>query len=174
MEFKDIRRMSQSQIIHERKLLEKKYTTIVVESTNNTLPIKNNRVLSVSPRAFYHVTNKSGNNTDMMNQQHMNERAHFGLRKEIEKEVFSLFCSVKLKNCIFYEFKDTMVSMTHEEINTWVSRHRKSYMIYNDMKQINKHQYNRLMKLFRRWSELSIQEHYKVTGYLKRKNKEKY
>ena len=36
MEFKDIRRMSQSQIIHERKLLEKKYTTYTSYSKYDT------------------------------------------------------------------------------------------------------------------------------------------
>ena len=120
MDLKDIKHMSHKQIIHERKLLEKKYTTILLEETTRELPTKDNRMLSVSPTAFYYVSGISANQRDIKVTRMLHSLAHNGKRLEIEKEIISILNVGTLYFDYFFEFKNYILEMeSQEELNKY-------------------------------------------------------
>ncbi len=129
-------------VINKRIILEKKYTNICLY---NSLPLqqRGTKILAVSPGSFYYHTGIRAKIKDIMKYKKLSEKAHFGERLKIENEVNELinikeFCS---KNFIDYLF---------------------------EMKTLRKHQYNRLMRLFRKWSLESNDCHYKISGAKRR------
>ena len=150
-------------VINKRIILEKKYTNICLY---NSLPLqqRGTKILAVSPGSFYYHTGIRAKIKDIMKYKKLSEKAHFGERLKIENEVNELinikeFCS---KNFIdyFFEMKNIIIELTLDNLNAML-------YLFN-MNTLRKHQYNRLMRLFRKWSLESNDCHYKISGAKRR------
>lgn len=151
-----------NKIINKRIFLEKRYSNYCLYY-KIPLPEIGNRVVAISPTAYFYHTGIRENGIDSKEFKELNLKAHFGLRKKIEEEVekilnindYSVF-GIKY----FFELKNILINLSHIELN--------KYLRKIGLKQIKKDKYNRILKLFRRWAEESFKCHYKITGAKKR------
>ena len=151
-----------NKIINKRIQLEKKYSNICL---HNKMPLieMRNRVLSVSPGNYYYHTTINANGKDIREYKLLNSKAHFGERKKIEDEVYSLFPWDLFMNCYFFEMKNEIYNYTIEKLN--------QLLISKGLKSLRIQKYNRLKKLLRKWTFLSSSCHYKINGAKKRLHK---
>lgn len=148
-----------SKILKARMWLEKHYSDKCLFERNPLIE-KGGRVFSVSPtQLFYHI-GKFPFGKDDKAYRELNKKAHFGIRLEIEKEVGEIINWEDLNLGYFFEMKNTLGQLTIDEIN--------NILMKNKIKTIGKNKYNRLMKLFKRWTEESTKCHFKITGARKR------
>lgn len=146
--------------IKERKKLEKKYTKLCLKY-KHSLPTKNGRIMSVSPTSYYYNTDVNPIAGDIPYFRKLNEKAHYGIRLKIEREVLEI-----LQNCFkghFFQVKDKVLKISFEKLNIIFQR--------NSKKTIKLDKYNRLIKLLRRWGEESKNCHYKINSAEKRLSK---
>lgn len=144
-----------NKILNRRICLEKKWSNKCVKH-GVPLPIKNGRVLSISPSAYYYHTGVNANGSDIRKYRELSEKAHDGERKEVEEEVFSLID--KRYYCYFFEVKDMLIGVPYDEFNRIIGKPTK------------KDKYNRVQRLLRKWEQISHKCHYKVTGAIRRIN----
>lgn len=154
-------------IINKRMMLEKKYSNYCLHF-NIPLPELGNRVISVSPTAYYHHTGIREKGQDSILFKELNRKAHFGLRKAIEEEVKSIlnikgdfYSNFHIK--YFFELKNIILNQTYENFNNLIKK--------SGLNRIRKDNYNRIIKLLRRWAEESFKCHYKINGAKKRIHK---
>lgn len=140
---------------NRRICLEKKWSNICVKH-NITLPIKNGRLLSISPSAYYYHTGINACGEDIREYRKLSQLLHCGEREEIEKEVFELI--EKEYYMYFFEVKDVLKNLPYDVFCQEIGRY------------IKKDKYNRVQRLFRKWEQLSHKYHYKITGGLRRIN----
>lgn len=158
-------------VINKRILLEKKYCNICLY---NKFPLEQNgnRILSVSPSNFYYHTGINANGLDVKNYKILSEKSHFGERLRIENEVKNIIDYEKIfynstwDMKYFFEVKNTVINWTIERLNRT--------LIKNNMKPLRKNKFNRLKRLFRKWTMESVPCHYKITGAKKRLHKKYY
>lgn len=146
--------------LKERKKLEKKYTKLCLKY-KHSLPSKNGRIMSVSPTSYYYNTNVNPIAGDIPYFRKLNEKAHYGIRLKIEKEVLEI-----LQDCFkghFFQVKDKVLKISFEKLNIIFQRNKK--------KTLKLDKYNRLIKLLRRWGEESKTCHYKINSAEKRLSK---
>ena len=150
-------------IISKRIMLEKKYTNICLY---NSLPLqqRGTKILSASPGSFYYHTGIRANAKDVIEYKELSKKAHFGIRLQIENEVNSLinisdFCSKSYVD-YFFEMKNIIMELSLEKLNAMLHLFK--------MNTLRKYQYNRLMRLFRKWSLESNNCHYKIDGAKRR------
>lgn len=146
--------------LKERKKLEKKYTNLCLYN-EIPLPRKGLRIMSVSPTSYYYETGINPKSGDVPIFRNLNKKSHYGLRLKIEKEVLEV-----LQNCFdgyFFKIKEKVLRLSLEELNSIFQRKNK--------KTIKNKNYNRLIKLLRRWEEESKNCHYKLNNAQKRLSK---
>lgn len=147
-------------VLKERKKLEREYTNICLHN-KISLPSKNNRLMSVSPTSFYYHTDVNPMVGDVPYFQELNRTSHYGLRAKLEREALEI-----LQDCFeghFFQIKDKVLNLSFDELNRKFQKNKKS--------TIKVDKYNRLLKLFRRWSEESKECHYKLNNAQKRLSK---
>nr|WP_317279407.1 hypothetical protein [uncultured Fusobacterium sp.] len=148
-------------IITKRIHLEKKYSNYCLYY-KIPLPEVENRILSVSPSGYYYHTGINADPYDNYQYKALSKKAHIGKREEIENEVGTLI-DLTLFEGYFFDIKNEISCMSLDELN--------SYLLSSGSKALKKYQFNRLQKLFRKWTEESIKCHYKITGAKKRIHK---
>lgn len=148
-------------IITKRIHLEKKYSNYCLYY-KIPLPEVENRILSVSPSAYYYHTGINADPYDNYQYKDLSKKAHIGKREEIENEVGTLI-DLTLFEGYFFDIKNEISCMSLDELN--------SYLLSSGSKALKKCQFNRLQKLFRKWTEESIKCHYKINGAKKRIHK---
>lgn len=152
-------------ILNKRKALEKKYSNYCLYF-KIPLPEVGNRVISLSPTAYYNHTFINADSYDSKLYKFLNQKAHFGIRKQIEDEVKEILTTDSFEIFgvkYFFELKQFICNITFDELNRILSKKK--------LKKLRKDIFNRLLKLFRRWGEESIKCHYKITGAKKRIHK---
>lgn len=149
-------------LINKRIQLEKKYSNYCLYF-GIPLPEKGGRVMSISPSGYFYHTGINANPYDSFEYKEINQKAHFGLRLEIETEVAQLIDLDIFEGDYFFDKKNNIVQMSMVELN--------NYLLLFGCKTLKKDKFNRLQRLFRKWNEESIKCHYKITGAKKRIHK---
>lgn len=151
--------------IRKRMFLEKKYSNYCL-FFKIPLPEVGNRVVSISPSAYYYHTGIREQSGDSKIFKELSLKSHFGTRLEIENEVNKI---IKIDNYAlfgvkyFFELKNLIIHLNYDEFNKMLSK--------NKLNRIKKYEFNRILKLFRRWGEESFKCHYKISGAKKRIHK---
>lgn len=116
--------------------------------------------MSISPSGYFYHTGINADSYDIFEYKEINQKAHFGLRLKIEKEVAQLIDLNIFEGDYFFDKKNNIAKLSMEELN--------KYLMLFSCKTLKKDKFNRLQRLFRKWNKESIKCHYKITGAKKR------